>query len=160
MDCGKRESRKCCMKFDSINHRIVETYIRVAKYHRMLLERHLNKNGLFRGQHQMLMCISRNPDASQRELAQIHNVSTAAIAVSLKKLEKGGYIERLVDREDNRYNKIHLTEKGWQEVSNSIHFFESAEEGMLEGFSDKEKEELYKTLGRLSENLERMLQKT
>lgn len=157
MDGGEREESRFCINTESKDRKIIEMYMRVGKYHRMLLERHLNKNGLFRGQHQLLMCISQNPDASQKELARVHNVSTAAIAVSLKKLEKGGYIERLVDVEDNRYNKIRLTEKGRQEVENSIQFFDSAEQGMLKGFSDEEKDELYGYLRRFGENLEQML---
>lgn len=160
MSCSKRERGECCAEADSIDHRIVEIYIRAAKYHRMLLERQLNRDGMFCGQHQILMCISRNPDASQRELAKFHNVSTAAVAVALKKLEKGGYIERLVDREDNRYNKIRLTEKGRQKVSSSIQLFEGTEREMLGGFSDMEKEELFGYLGRISKNLEQMLQRT
>lgn len=144
---------------DNGDHRLVEAFMRAGKAHRSLLEHHLNRNGLFRGQHQVLMCIWKNPGASQKELAGAHNVSTATIAVTLKKLEKGGYIERLVDREDNRYNKTGLTEKGRQEVEASLSFFAEVEKGMLGGFSVKEKEEFFRYIERLSGNLEAMLQK-
>ena len=83
---------------------------------------YLNKDGLYRVQHQLLMCVYKYPDASQKELARIQNVSTAAVAVTLKKLEKGGYVGRIVDRDDNRYNKIRITEKGRKEVERSIDF--------------------------------------
>ena len=97
---------------------------------------------------------------SQKELAKQYHASAASIAVSLKKLEKGGYINRLVDRDDNRYNKIRLTEKGKEEVERSISFFEKTEEGMLSGFSEEEKKLFYQCIQKLSGNLEQMLQRT
>ena len=103
-----------------MDHKIVEAFMRVGKCHRTLLEHYLNKDGLYRVQHQLLMCVYKYPDASQKELARIQNVSTAAVAVTLKKLEKGGYVGRIVDRDDNRYNKIRITEKGRKEVERSI----------------------------------------
>ncbi len=147
-------------KPQGINHAIVEAFINTEKLHRAVLERRLNKNGMFRAQHQILMCISWNQDMSQKELAEQYHVSAASIAVSLKKLEKGGYIRRLVDRDDNRYNKIRLTEKGKEEVERSISFFEKTEEGMLSGFSEEEKKILYQYIRRLTENLEQMLPRT
>lgn len=144
---------------DDRNHRIAEDFIRIGKNHRSLLEHCLNKNGLFRGQHQVLMCVWKNPGASQKELAGFHNVSTATIAVTLKKLEKGGYVRRIMDQEDNRSNKIGLTEKGTREVETSLKFFQTVEKDMLEGFSDSEKEDLYEYLERILSNLEHMQEK-
>lgn len=145
---------------DERNHRIIEAFMHILKDHRMLLERHLNRNGLFRGQHQVLMCIFKNPDTSQKELARFHNVSTAAIAVALKKLEKGGYVERMTDREDNRFNKVKITEKGYYEVEQSLDFFKSVEKGMMEGLSESDKEALYGYLRKISLNLGKMLGET
>jgi len=158
MDSFEKE-RECFLKTsDNIDHRIIETHIRIGRNHKQLLDRHLNKNGLYRGQHQILMCIFRNPDASQKELARFHNVSPATIAVSLKKLEKGGYVERAADSQDNRFNKVTITEKGLNEVTNSLDFFKSVEHGMLRGFSEDEKANLYGYLQRIQENLGKMLQ--
>ena len=137
---------------------LVESYIYIARLHRTVLERQLNKTGVYRSQHQLLMHIADNPNASQKELARIQNVSTAAVAVTLKKLEKGGYVGRIVDRDDNRYNKIRITEKGRKEVERSIDLFKRVEKGMFAGFSSEEKECFYSCLQKLSGNLEQMLQ--
>ena len=141
-----------------MDHKIVEAFMRVGKCHRTLLEHYLNKDGLYRVQHQLLMCVYKYPDASQKELARIQNVSTAAVAVTLKKLEKGGYVGRIVDRDDNRYNRIRITEKGRKEVERSIDLFKRVEKGMFAGFSSEEKECFYSCLQKLSGNLEQMLQ--
>ena len=88
------------------NQKLVEKYIMANKLHRMYLQRELNKSGVYRSQHQILMFISKFPNASQKEIANRQHVSTATIAVSLKKMEKGGYISRVTDKDDNRYNQI------------------------------------------------------
>jgi len=160
MDSKEREHTCFFKNQDSMEHKIVSTHVRIGKSHRMLLEHHLNKNGLFRSQHQLLMCIFQNPDASQKDLAKFHNVSTAAIAMSLKKLEKGGYVERSADSQDNRFNKVAITEKGFREAVKSQEFFIKVEQRMLDGFSDGEKEALYGYLNRIYENLGKMLQET
>ena len=49
--------------------------------------------------------MAEHSNASQKELAEYLNVTAATVAVSVKKLEKGGYITRIVDQEDNRYQQ-------------------------------------------------------
>ena len=125
-DVGKCVSGKCPgdgrdpERTDTPEHRAVESFIRAHKAHRAYLERKLNGTGVYRSQHQILMCIARNPDISQKSLAEIYHVSTAAVTVTLKKLEKGGFITRTVNKNDNRCNEIGLTEKGRAVVDNSM----------------------------------------
>ncbi|MCI8453066.1 MAG: MarR family transcriptional regulator [Lachnospiraceae bacterium] len=139
-----------------MEHRLTERFIEAGKLHRSVLERLLNKTGVHRSQHQLLMCLSWNPDISQKKLAALYHVSTAAIAVSLKKLEKGGYIKRAVDTEDNRYNRIRLTAKGHSVVESSHTLFFEVEERMFAGFAGEEKERFLSYLQRLSDNLGRI----
>ena len=69
--------------------------------------------------HPMLMCIlhtagARGADGqTQRELAQLLHVSPAAVATSLKSLEKKGYICREPEPGDARRNRVTLTDKGF-----------------------------------------------
>ena len=56
------------------NQKLVEKYIMANKLHRMYLERELNKSGVYRSQHQILMFISKFPNASQKEIANRHHV--------------------------------------------------------------------------------------
>ena len=145
-----------CEKLKTVEHRLAEQFMETGKLHRSVLERLLNKTGVHRSQHQILMCLSWNPDISQKKLAALYHVSTAAVAVSLKKLEKGGYIERAVDIEDNRYNKIRLTPKGCSVVENSYALFWEVEECMFAGFASEEKARFLSYLERLSDNLGRI----
>lgn len=144
-------------KLNSPNHELVEKYIRVTKVHRCVIEHALNDTGVYRSQHQILMYVSQNPNVSQKDIAKLHGVSSASIAVSLKKLEQGGYIRRIVDQKDNRVNQICITEKGNRIVSDSFTIFRHMEECMFEGFSEEEFIMMGRLLDRIYANLKREL---
>ena len=84
--------RKLRQRCSTEEFKLVEKYIQTNRRHRKILEQELNFTGVYRSQHQLLMFIADNPNVSQKELARLYGVSTATIAVSLKKLEQGGYI--------------------------------------------------------------------
>ena len=77
------------------------------------------------------MELNLNPACSQMELADRFGVSAAAVTVSLKKLEKGGYITRQTDRQDNRVNHVMITEKGKEVVQQSLQLFAETDEIFL-----------------------------
>lgn len=139
--------------------RLLDKYLRIARRHRNVMEKQLSSTGVYRSQHKILMVISENPNISQKELADMNEVSTATIAVSLKKLEKGGYISRLVDAKDNRYNQICITEKGRRIVEESHKIFREVDKAMFSGFSEEECRELEQVLDRIYGNLEEYEQK-
>lgn len=152
-----------CHRFegwDSPYRELVETYMHVGRLHRMVLERQLNRTGVYRSQHQLLMYIADNPNASQKEIAQLNHVSPATVAVSLKKLENGGYIRRVVDEDDNRYNKICITEKGSAVVENSVRWFQKVERSIFDGFSPEEMVQMQGYLNRMHQNLSSLLPET
>lgn len=141
----------------SASHKCVWKHMEIVRLHRTVLEHRFSKTGVYRSQHQILMYVSDHPNASQKEIAERYKISTAAIAVSLKKLEKGGYIRREVDEKDNRYNQIDLTEKGRQIVDISQSIFGQVEEEMFDGFSGEDFEKLMEYLERVRKNLERIV---
>ncbi|MGL5434226.1 MAG: MarR family winged helix-turn-helix transcriptional regulator [Lachnospiraceae bacterium] len=145
-------------QWDSPHSSQIKAFIDVTRLHRTVLERKLNQTGVYRSQHQILRYIVKNPNASQKDIARLHHASTATIAVSLKKLEKGGYIKRMVDRKDNRYNQIMITEKGQAVLEVSMQYFQLVEERMFEGFSEPEMEQLEYMLGKIKGNLNLLLE--
>ena len=139
------------------SHQCVWKYMEIVKLHRTVLEHRFSNTGVYRSQHQILMYVADHPNASQKEIAEQYKVSTAAIAVSLKKLEKGGYILREVDEKDNRYNQNDLTEKGRKLVDISQSIFCQVEKEMFSGFSEEDFSSLMGYLEKVRENLERIL---
>jgi len=138
------------------NKEIIHQLINFAVKHRRIMQNYLDETGVYHAQHRLLMEISNNPDASQMDIAKLMDLSAATIAVSLKKLEKGGYIKRVIDDKDNRFNKITITEKGKLVVEQSKQIFDFTDQKVLEGFTDEEKYTLYVLLQKLDENLIKM----
>lgn len=142
-----------------MNNLIKETSIRFRqtnRIHMRVVEKMVSKTELYRSQHQLLMDIARNPSRSQVELAQRLEISPAAVAVSLKKLEKGGYIKRILDSEDNRVNQVEITEKGDQIVCESRQLFQKLDRTMFQGFSQEELLQVRAYLERMYQNLCRL----
>lgn len=134
-------------------HGVMVRYMRIMKLHRYILDERLKETGVYRSQHQILMMLSDHSNVSQKEIAERLYVSTATIAVSVKKLEKGGYITRVMDQEDNRMNKLCLTEKGKHTVKHSREFFHNVEERMFRDFSAEEMAAMGQYLDRVYDNL-------
>lgn len=143
--------------WESPYRKIVDTHIAISRLHRCVLERQLNRGGVYRSQHQFLMYIVDNPNASQKEIAEKFRVSTATVAVSLKKLEQGGYIRRGVDQKDNRFNQICATEKGMCVAEKSRRYFQKVECGMFNGFTAEDTARLQGYLDRMYQNLKDIL---
>lgn len=137
----------------SPSHRLIEKYITITKMHRSYLEEKLRRTGVYRSQHQILMCIYDHPGASQKDIACMYQASPATVAVSLKKLERGGYIKRAVDEGDNRFNQIRITEKGEQAIRRSICLFNHVEDVLFQGFTEADLKGLEEYLDRIQSNM-------
>ena len=137
---------------------VIKQFIRADRLHRQAVEATITaQTGLHRSQHMLLMRLSRGCIPSQKQLAKDLNVSPAAIAVSLKRLESDGYITRDADADDCRCNRIDLTEKGRGVVTKTCTLFECIDKAMVEGFDDAELEALLQGLERIEQNLQKLL---
>lgn len=148
-----------CQEPNTPVHRAMKLFAKVTRMQRSVVSDRVRQTGVYRSQHQILMYIAMNPDASQKDIARMHEVSTATIAVSLKKLEKGGYIRRAADTLDNRCNRLQVTEKGQKVIDQSHKIFQSVEHEIFEGFTRQDFEQLEKLLTRIQRNMERMNEK-
>lgn len=138
------------------NKEIIHQLIGFTVKLRKIMHNYLDETGVYHAQHRLLMQIHHNQNASQKDIATSMDVSAATIAVSLKKLEKGGYIKKEMDEGDNRFNQITITEKGNKVVEQSKQIFDSTDRKVFEGFSENEKSCLFVLLQKLNANLARM----
>lgn len=90
---------------------------------------------------------------SQRDVARTLRLSPATVAVSLKPLERDGYVERSADERDQRRNRVTLTDKGRRAVEKCGESFRAVDERMLTGFTPQEREQLTGFFTRMIENL-------
>ncbi len=127
---------------------------RTDRAHRKLFEKHaVEAFGIHRSQHMMLMYISRNENVSQRQIADAFNISAAAVAVTLKKLESGGLIIRNASDVDNRRNHICISDKGRQIIDETRHIFGAIDRLMFIDFTDEEIRQLHNFSERMFNNL-------
>ena len=86
---------------------------------RRCIEKKVNHTGVYQSQHRLLMHLNHHPNCSQIEIAREMEISPAAVAVSLKKLESGGYIMRETTESDSRTHRVTITKKGRSVIERS-----------------------------------------
>lgn len=91
--------------------------------------------------------------AVQRKLSEFLHISQASVAVSLKSLERGGYVEKRQDSQDARRRRIALTDKGSEAVETCMAVFRELDEKMFREFSEEETDQLSSYLRRMTKNL-------
>ncbi len=138
-----------------LQHQIVNLFRQSDQAMKRVIGKKVEDTGIYRSQHRLLMILGKHPDCSQTAIANKLEISPAAVAVSLKKLEKAGYITRSCDAEDNRMNHVVITDKGKKAIDQSILYFQEIEDAMFEGFSQEELETYAAFLGRVIQNEER-----
>ena len=116
------------------------------------ISKKVENTGVFRSQHRLLMILGKHPDCSQTELAERLEISSAAVAVSLKKLEKSGFISRQCQENDNRVNQVEKKEKGWEIIDQSVQYFKEMDKAFLKDFSLEELRQLEAFLERMIKN--------
>lgn len=135
---------------------IVWEICRIAREHRKLVEKRICSLGIHPSQHHFLMYLSRHGACSQNSIAEAMGVSASTVAVSLKKLEKGGYIEKQSSTEDCRSNRIVLTPRGEAVALQSKSLFEEVDRQMFENIEEEKQEQLHGYMEQILNNLHRM----
>ncbi|MBQ8907625.1 MAG: MarR family transcriptional regulator [Clostridia bacterium] len=130
----------------------------IGRMHHTLCENTVAGLGIHRSQHRLLMHLHRRDGATQKELAEELEVSPAAVAVSLKKLEGEGFV-RKASSQDGRVNQVYITEKGKQIAESSRSFFEAIDAEMFSSLSEEEFDALYSILEKIEANLKNAIEK-
>lgn len=138
----------------SNKRREVGLIMRANRLHRSAVEMNLKSLNMHRSQRMLLMLVSHSPnDISQKELADKLQITPAAVAMTLKKMENDGYISRRTDKYDNRVNRMVLLPKGEEAVRLSEKVFVAIDNAMFEGISDEEISAFVKTMEKINNNL-------
>lgn len=141
-------------KVVSVPSSVEGNFKKLTQLHRSKLYRVCLNRGLFVGQPGLLLIIRELGSCSQTELATALDVTTPSIAVSVKRLERGGLVTKQINEKDNRYNKISLTKKGQTAAHKCEQIFECINQKMFFGFSEDEKKLLNDMLIRMNSNLQ------
>lgn len=124
----------------------------VARLERINFNRAVAEEGLFAGQHKIIMFLKYQGSATIGEIAKETGTKPSTISVSVKRMEKAGFVKRRQSKADGRITEILLTAKG-QAVPENIHHKMEAEEKMLtNGLTEDEINILSDLLDKIIEN--------
>lgn len=136
------------------SQQLIKKMMHINRMHRRIIEKKVSKLGLHRSQHMVLMYLARHSDGvSQKDIAEHFDISPAAVAVTLKKLETGGYIVRNSAEDDSRKNNVSFTEKGKEIADKSRKIFSEVDSAMTKTLSDDE----YETINSCFEKMKQCL---
>lgn len=136
---------------------INEEFHSLMKNHRRLVQNYLSKLGLYMGQPRLLFYLEENPGMSQKELADMLEISKEATSVSIRRLEKSGFIDRNPCQEDRRINLLYLSQQGHDVVENLHRDFDKINGWMFVDLDDDETKELQRMLEIMNQSLEKRL---
>ena len=137
---------------------VIYKLMQTNRLHRMAIEEVASSVGIHRSQHMMLSYLADFPetDFSQAEIAKEFDISPAAVAVTLKKLENGGYIVRSVNQGDNRYNTISVTKKGKDVIKELREKFDTVDKATFEEFTDSDFDALEACFDKMQRGLKKV----
>ena len=138
---------------EHVTHKACRMFMCTDRMHRKLFERMVASLGIHRSQHFLLMHLDREGVGSQKVLADRLGISTAAVAVSLKKLETEGYIERKTAEGDGRNNEISITDEGKRVIGVSRDYITRLDSAMLRGIDEQRLTVFVECLEAMQKNL-------
>lgn len=143
-------------EYQATARRVLDAYMQLNQTYTFCMQHTLQKYGLYEGQPAVLFKIKELGYPNQNELAAALGVSKSSAGVSLRRLEKGGFIRREQDKADSRCNRISLTKKGeefahWCEMD-----MDMMANNLLEMFDGDERERVLETLRRMNQGLSNM----
>ena len=138
---------------------VLEQYMRINQIFTYCMGHTLQKYGLYEGQPAILFQLQEMGMPTQNDLAKALAVSKASVGVSLRRMEKAGFVKRVLDKSDTRCKRISLTQKGtefvrWCEIDMNM-----LSENLLENFEAEELAHVLDMLRRMQKGMEAMRQR-
>lgn len=138
------------MECRELMHRVMH----IAKLHRVLSGKRLMKMNPYAGQWMpVLLFVLDNDGCTQVELANFLRVTPASVALSTKRMQKAGYLDKAVDEYNLRRNKLHVTPLGRQLAADCKDAFDALDREAFKGFSEEELETFAGYLDRVATNM-------
>lgn len=109
--------------------------------------------GLYFGQLPILEYVIEHDQCTQKEIADAIHVTPASVAISTKRMQKAGLLEKTVSNNNLRCNRLTVTLKG-RELSRQYRSkFDEVDQKMFASFAESELEQFGGYLDRLIMNI-------
>ena len=135
----------------------LSSLLRIDRHRRRALRKVLALYQYVGTMHLIVRYVSRNPGASQEEIACFFALDKASTARDAKRLEDMGHIRREVVPDNRRQYRLYLTEAGEGMLAVIDRAYEDFQGRLAAGFSPEEWSQLTALLARLEENSQKEL---
>lgn len=140
--------KNCPPPADMVGPRIMH----LSKILRRIFNESLAEQGLFSGQQDILFNVIRREGITLGELAKILGVSCATASVSVKRMEKAGFIIKREDKENARIIRLYPTEKAKAAPEKTREKMDSMEMVIKQGMTEEEQRQLAYLLEKAIQN--------
>lgn len=110
--------------------------------------------GIHPGQIPVLRILNAEKGLSQKEIARELHIKPPTVTMTIKRLEKAGYVRRAQDQRDQRIVRIFLTEEGQKANARIEEVMDNNERILAKGFSQTELCLFYRFFQQMLENIE------
>ncbi len=135
------------------NRELMHKLITVSLLHRHYIRKNACAAGLYAGQPPVLEYLKDNGPSTQKEIADALYVSPASMAVSIKRLEKNGFVSRESDENDRRKNTVALTAQGLAALEKFYTICGELDDKVFHGIDERELQSFEETLKKMITNL-------
>lgn len=120
----------------------------------------MNENKLYRGDPRLLMYVFFHDGRKQAEIARGLCVKPATLTVMLQRMEQAGLVERRNDTQDQRVQRVYITELGRETSKKTVELFQKAVKGFFEGVSEEELAVYQGVLEKVKANVLKLLEES
>ena len=106
-------------------------------------------------QARVIAYIAENQDMGliQKDLAEVFHRRGASITSMLQGLERNGYIERRIPKDNERQKNLYILPKGLSIVQQINQIFDRSESNLISSLTENERVELLRILEKIDRNL-------
>lgn len=133
-----------------------EIVIRFEKLHlirRIIHQKSTMDFPLHPGQLHLLEFVNRHEGCTQTKVAEHLMITPASVAVSTKRMEKSGLVEKRIEQDNLRCKRLYITNKGKELSERCRKTFDEFDMVMFSGFTEKDLDLLKNYLNRLLGNI-------
>ncbi|NLV37093.1 MAG: MarR family transcriptional regulator [Clostridiaceae bacterium] len=132
---------------------IVGKLVKLNLLRRIELNKTATDEGLYFGQLPIIEYIINNEGCTQKEIADRLGVTPASIAISTKRMQKAGLIEKRTDENNLRCNRLSATNNGIELARTCRERANDLDKRMFKGFSEQELDAIRNSIDRMIENI-------
>ena len=139
----------------------IDMFKRTNRLHMRVFDKYVDNLEVRRRPHHILRYLyikykENQTGVCQKSIAENFDISTAAVAVTLKKLEAIGFVEKSVNENDSRFNSVVITQKGINLIERTKEAFWRIDSAMFEDLSEQEIETFISCLDKMHNRLKAM----